>query len=728
MMTELNNNNNNNINDNNNAVPTSLPSFRGPCFQDPSSHKGQRILWHEKERQSLDDIYDRLACSETFIEAEAEQQGVVHERTLVVETQQKHVVLLHGPIASGKRTLLRGFQRSVEDKGGLFLTVHHSMSWGYQHPHEAMLQGLVNFARTTMQRCNAETLTRIRCASALSPGSGQLDDLRQRIPSLADLLGTKTNQDQEETLPTKNENTGVSTREGMLLGLDGLTPYFRYSFQKLLQILTDPDRPLVFVVENLQWASEATLDVLHAIIRDSSHQGVLVIGVYQDDDSQAQSMVERWKNEGTSVDVHDIEIQRILDEPSLQPFLTRILGPMPSMESLTDIIHENCKGNLLCIDQVLYWLQENGSLSQDAQKKSWTFCDENLSSTSSYDIMKFICSTTSSLTPEIQELFQIFMCIGPKVHTNMVRLLGDIEMFDMIEHKLLQNNLLVQDTSATTVCFAHDFAHHVLYHSIEPEERMHFHYRLGKLLWSKLDFDTIDEELLFSVVDHLRVGRQSIKGSRERLSIAELCLGAAHLSVKQATYSMASKYLEFGMSLLGERRWQNSYELCLKLYSAGAEVALCTTRFDYVDQLAEEVIRNAQAFEDTLQARSAQVYMLGASGKAHEALQYGCSVLSRLGAEVPMHPSKFRALRLVQKTKALLRGLSDEQIRRLPPMTDIWKLTALKILTILFTFCFSVDPLIAPYIAHETIRLTLSFGICSISSMGFVLYGAILCR
>ncbi|KAL7573720.1 hypothetical protein ACA910_007758 [Epithemia clementina (nom. ined.)] len=713
--------------------PPSFEALRGPCFDDPTSTGS---WWHESERKLLVDIYEssksrrRTDCDNNTVEhnsssAAAKDSSSDEQQDLPLK---KKVVLLQGPVGCGKRTLLQALQLSVEDQGGLFLRIQPTKSWGYQHPHEAMLHGLVNFVGNILDdTTNANKhnkglmLKRIRARASVPGGLGQmLQDLMRRLPIVSDLFGVSPPGN------TTFNNNGETIRSQ----LDNLTPYFRYSFLDFLGIVSDPVNPFVLTIENLQWASEAALDVVHAILRDSAHQGIFVVLLYTEDGtesfaSQVQLMENQWSC--FDVEIHKMVLETIQDEQSLQQHFRRILGPIAGLESLADLAYETCGngGDLLSIDQMLCWIRKNGSLSEHPETKAWVFREDNYSYKSVKDA---ISSTIHSLSPDCEELFQFIVCLGPRATTEMVGGLGQADKVDLILQKMTSAGLLAQDDAKDIVYFVHDFVHDLFYRAKSSEERTNLHYRLARRLWSTLDYDNMNDRLVFALVDHLRVGRQHIKSSRERLAIARLCLNAAQLSVKQSVYTMASNYLEFGLTMFGERRWHDDYDLCLEMYSASTEIALCTSTFRAVDILVDEVIDNARCYADTLQARSAKVYMMGASGQATEAVQYGHEVLSKLGVAFPTHPAPFWTYQVIHKTNALLRGKSDEQILRLPPMKDHEKLNALKILTILFSFAFSVDPFMSPFLAHEIIRLTLLHGVCAISSMGFVLHGAILSR
>ena len=802
-----------------------VESFQGPCFpkspefltttnDDDMKNKGSMgsahpACWREQERQSLLEIYkmarkwpsalalpstDSSYPSTNYVPSTSQSQLVLESpETTTIQPSRKQVVLLQGPIASGKRTLLRALEQSVlKEHEGVCLwirpTSHRLASSsscnGYQPPHTAMLQSLVTLA----QRVQDETypvpvrqrlqhqLSTCDVSSNSAEYHAQVETLCQAMPSLVTLFGSTSTQ---SLTPLTSATDGAPMASSSV----EWDTTFRYLFHSMLQRLSDPDHPLLLIVEPLDGASEALWDVLHTMVRDVTHEGLVLIGVYHQQQQQHQEHTEKRKQKDQDTDstnkrrqtrptvnsltkqwealgasVHTMTLAHIQDETQLQQLLRRSMTGLPqtvgTLEGLTDLIQEHCpRGDLLSLDHFLCVLQDKGILLVDADTQQWTLREDEAllvkdGGASSLNVLEQVQLMVTEFVPASKiELCHFLVCLGPRFGRKMIsKLNDDDETMKKLLQNLVSSGIVVVGESYdnsngenTYFEFAHMLVHDMFYYSIPEKERTHCHYSLGRKLWSKLDIvdnhnvksDLEETMLLFAVVDHLEMGQLHVtSSSRKRSAIARLSLIAAHIAAKQAAYHTASHYLEFGVSLLGDRRWKDEYyyDQCLELYSALAELALCTTHFRDVEQLADEIIRNATSYADTLHARSAQIYMIGTSGNPTEAVRYGSEVLAHLGVHLPLNPSGLHTKRIVYKTRMLLRGKSDEQILRLPPMKDHEKLSALKILTILMSFCFSVNAYTGPFLAHEIVRLTLAHGICSISSIGFVLFGAILCR
>jgi histidine kinase len=79
------------------------------------------------------------------------------------------------------------------------------------------------------------------------------------------------------------------------------------------------------------------------------------------------------------------------------------------------------------------------------------------------------------------------------------------------------------------------------------------------------------------------------------------------------------------------------------------------------------------------------------------------------------------------RTKRLLRDRSNNAILRLPVMTDVEKVAAMQILNLIYFSALYSRPLLAGLVAARMVRLTVTHGVCAVSSVGFGFYAMQLC-
>jgi predicted ATPase len=114
-------------------------------------------------------------------------------------------------------------------------------------------------------------------------------------------------------------------------------------------------------------------------------------------------------------------------------------------------------------------------------------------------------------------------------------------------------------------------------------------------------------------------------------------------------------------------------------------------------------------------------------GRLTEAINCGLSILEGLGEGLESEPSKVRVLVSYWKTKRVLSKKSDAALLRLPFMTDPTKLAAMHVLNLMILSALYARPTLFAQIIFKMVRITVKYGACAASCVGFAYYGTILC-
>lgn len=224
------------------------------------------------------------------------------------------------------------------------------------------------------------------------------------------------------------------------------------------------------------------------------------------------------------------------------------------------------------------------------------------------------------------------------------------------------------------------------------------------------------------------MGDGLLKQEEDRRSVASLCLRAGERAVKSQGFQTAWTYLDHGIALLSKKRlWsRENYDLSLRLHNAAIEVCYCNANFTRLDELIADILDNARIMDDSLLARSTQIYALGSRNMLTESLQSGLNTLTLLGAKLPAYPSCRRRNVEFRNTERLLRGYSDEGLLRINSLKDQRQLQVMQILNHLFLYAFYSRPNLAAVVAAQMVQISVKFGLCAISSVAFAYYSMFL--
>ena len=110
-----------------------------------------------------------------------------------------------------------------------------------------------------------------------------------------------------------------------------------------------------------------------------------------------------------------------------------------------------------------------------------------------------------------------------------------------------------------------------------------------------------------------------------------------------------------------------------------------------------------------------------------EAKEHSLIILRQLGETFPNKATKLHIALAALKTRRMLRGKSNGAILQLTNMSDSVKLAVMQILNVMFLNVYVTDPLFAPLIAIRMVNLSITYGLSSLASTGFAVYGVLSC-
>ena len=113
--------------------------------------------------------------------------------------------------------------------------------------------------------------------------------------------------------------------------------------------------------------------------------------------------------------------------------------------------------------------------------------------------------------------------------------------------------------------------------------------------------------------------------------------------------------------------------------------------------------------------------------KLGDAYSVCCEVLSQRSEQIPQslhHPSQ--AIELIEATSKIVESISYGDLIAMQEMDNELSIT-MKFYNLITQVAFFSRPEILPYLIHRMIQLTMKYGFCKYSAMGFINYGMVVC-
>jgi len=535
-------------------------------------------------------------------------------------------------------------------------------------------------------------------------------------------------------------------------------------FQGFIGALTADGTPIVLFLDDLQWADQAFLSLIGALL-PTSHN-LLVLGAYRDEEVEAGHPLRLTLEqiESAGIPVHQIPVGPLTVEHAGELIADSLACSEDAAIDLAVLLSTKTAGNPYFLRQLLFSLEEEKLLSFDASEGGWTWDPEALASIDiTENVVDLMAGKIRGLPDDSQRALQWAACLGNRFDLTTLALVREksepevaAELWPAViqglltpegdAYKLVAEFRADGDTSPDSPSagldvsyrFAHDRVQQAAYSLIPPDNRGDVHLRLGRVLQERAEreltpsggwrFDeAMSTESLLDAVNHLNLGRALIHSRPERESLARLNLWSGQRAKAAAAYAQALEYLLVGAEMLGEALWTTQHDLGLTLRSEAAEAAYLSTDFERSEELVREVLAHVKDVIEEASVYEIRIQSYMAQQRLVESVDAALEVLKKLGVSLPRSPGDLRILAGFLRTKAALGRRSVDDLRALPDMTDPRTLAAMRILMVATAPIYFTTPKLFPLVAFEMVKLSVRHGNAAYSAYGYGIYGILLC-
>jgi predicted ATPase len=641
------------------------------------------------------------------------------------------LVLVEGQSGVGKTCLVRQALRDVVEpdspSSSGYLCAGRFDSTPRPEPQAAIVDALRELAASVLLRDDDEVARVGRC---LSGALGRdRDALVQMVPLLHEIFQKADEaMDVEESSPAAGDNpTAMTTSQhddgsvssSTLAGLMSRTDLnrnrgasgahmnkFKDVVRRLLRaVASSSDHPLVLLLDDVQWADEASLDFVWSLLAsdngngEENNPGLLVIATYRvgDDDDSGSGDKSRSNNntgdgesrsdptarvwsklqqEKNRVNVELVKLQN-LGQVDVEALLVELLGHGEAcMEHMTEetttaelpprtapisglssLLYGCTRGNPLLLRENFLHLRDLGLFSYNGAASRWEWDPEEVRVELVPTLSKVVRQRLLSLPHDVLETLKVASCLGTCFDEELLNRLMTVPVLPCL-CLAAERGLVNPDILLRRWMFAHNQAKASAYELIPIDERKTLHSRLGRKLWGGLRPDEV-ERYIFPVIGQFLMGDKTFASLRERKEIALLFARAGERAIAMSSFQSAYTFLSAAIDCLGDSRWRESYTLSLNLHNAAAEVACCIGLHANAEALVSEVIKHARSRDDTYRAQSTHIYALGGQNLLLEAISAGVNILKTLGVSFPPNPTRMYIWREFMLLKWTLRRKYD---------------------------------------------------------------------
>lgn len=637
------------------------------------------------------------------------------------------LMLISGYSGVGKSVLVREIYKPITQQRGYFISGKFD-----QYQRDIPYASLVLAFRSLMRQLLAEdqvqiSLWRTKILEALGYSAQVMIDV---IPEVELIVGSQPPVPALD--PAESQNR------------------FNLIFQNFIKVFAQSDHPLVIFMDDLQWADNASLNLIELIMTSSEqHQYLLVLGAYRDhevgEDHPLVVTLNKIKQAGSTV-------KQIFLKPLALRYVNQLTADtlncsLEMAEPLSKLILGKTDGNPFFVNEFLKSLYVDGLLAFDVHQGGWKWDMEQIQNQDITDnVVELMVRKLRKLSIDTQKILQIGACVGnqfelrtlstisersphclaatllPAIEAGVLQPLGDeYRLLDIETEEDILEQVIVEYK------FVHDRIQQAAYALIPSlEECQALHLQIGRFLLLKSSFDE-QEYTIFEVVNQLNQARLLISEQQEKISLAQLNLRAGRKARNSAAFQSALNFFQIGKSILDIDAWEENYALTLALHLESAESAFLCGQFELMQMLVEETAQKARTCVDKAKAYKIRVRGFSAQAQMQEAIQTGREALELLGVTFPVDPSDEDIKHELVVTKEALANLTIENLLNSPKMEDIEKYEILEISHCLFNPAYMASTKLFILIVLKMVYFSVLYGNVPSSTQAFVAYGFILC-
>jgi len=485
--------------------------------------------------------------------------------------------------------------------------------------------------------------------------------------------------------------------------------------------------PLVLFLDDVQWSDEASISVLHRLLR-LEHKKLFFICSCRDDEMEDDHIFWKMIEEVSANNITRTVVKLTgIEIDTLNMVISDLLRLPPRIvRSLSKVVFSKTKGNVLFVLQLLHSLNRDGVLYLDLNRKRWLWDEDKILSMKLPDnVALCLLNGIGKLPSQVQSALHTLSMFGSSSKSKYIKLLEEDLNVKLIEHLHIAVAEGLVNYLDGSFYFSHDRIQKVSYDMVEEHDRSCNHLMYGKCLVQHA-LATGSDDLLFTSVNQINIGGPSaIEDSSDYFKMAEHNLTAGKRAML-TDFASAFSFFDHGMTFLRKDCWKAHYDFSLELHELAAKTSLVLRKTGALHILSHQILKNAKCLDDKLNIYFTIISSLLYSHKIAGALERCLDILSQLGVAIPSNLSQKIIANEVEQTLSSINDIPEEELLHYRPMCDRRKLMIHHFYVELSVMALFVRPILHPYVAAKMVRLTLSHGISRQSPIGFASFGLVL--
>jgi len=312
----------------------------------------------------------------------------------------------------------------------------------------------------------------------------------------------------------------------------------------LIKAFTAPGRPLVFLIDDVHWADQATLHLLPNLLSLNEDISLLLVISYRDSVTlPCPTIAASLKRIRDSAERMNAISPEPLSEKSIADWLAgRFHTSSIATAELAQLIHEKTAGNPLATHEFFRQAVSEGLIIYNAPSR-WAY-DSQAIKNSHYtaNVAASVLQNFSSLPLRTRKLLGQIASLGSKGELNVLSEIISVPVGDIIQSLLPAVTARFILLNKTAYAFMHDSMHEAAINLFEDQDKDAFHYD-ATLYYMRESARDVTSALLFSAAHYLLSVKNLSLLSHDSDGFCQLLLRACRRAKTSGDYVSALRYI-----------------------------------------------------------------------------------------------------------------------------------------------------------------------------------------
>lgn len=501
------------------------------------------------------------------------------------------------------------------------------------------------------------------------------------------------------------------------------------TFQQLLAVLTE-EFTVVLFIDDIQWADQPTIDLLHYLAEDKELLNILIIIASRNEEEQSAKSIHNL-NLLQKLKVVSIETAS-LNEKDVAQWLHDTYHFADDYSSLTAYVFNLSQGNPFFLKQILITLEKERLISVNQEKNGYIFhIGKFPKQLIGKDIMEHISKKLMTLSFQVVKSLKFAACLGTVfTYYELVKaaktsndeilkhvyLLVDEGFICFSRQQNVEHDLVLE--------FIHDKVQQAVYTYMSKEEQTFFHFQIGLSKWGNVEC-LPESNLLYKLTDHLNFC-VPLLDDVQRKALTVFNTQAGEMAKNAAAFEQAYQYFLSAKNLLNQGHWRTNYALSYRIFIGLGECAYLNSDFEMAENAFESLLYNAKTNKEKMSIYNLKLIMYTHVSRLKDAVKCGTSGLKLFGWKLDRPIGMMKIAKEFLLLQSLLIGKKPEELLNLAPMNNSEDCLIIESLINMNAPSYHVNQNLATYLMLRAFRFTLRHGNTDITALVFNNYALIL--